>query len=98
MESADPDDAALLDAKLLRLFDVLYTARSVTRSAELLGQSKPTISIWLARLRRIHIGGAAGADGDSGRSGQSAGCVMLCRHARRDQPGRIRSRRQQDHG
>jgi DNA-binding transcriptional LysR family regulator len=52
MEATDPNDAALLDAKLLRLFDVLYTTGSVTRSAELLGQSQPTISIWLARLRR----------------------------------------------
>jgi DNA-binding transcriptional LysR family regulator len=67
MESADPDDAALLDAKLLRLFDVLYTARSVTRSAELLGQSQPTISIWLARLRRdlrdpLFVRGATGME------------------------------------
>jgi DNA-binding transcriptional LysR family regulator len=52
METTNPDDAALLDAKLLRLFDVLYTTGSVTRSAALLGQSQPTISIWLARLRR----------------------------------------------
>lgn len=44
-------DAALLDVKLLRLFDLLYTTGSVTRSAEQLGQSQPTVSIWLARLR-----------------------------------------------
>ncbi len=42
---------ALPDPKLLRLFDVLYNCRSVTRAAEQLGQSQPTISIWLARLR-----------------------------------------------
>jgi DNA-binding transcriptional LysR family regulator len=66
METTDPD-AALLDAKLLRLFDVLYTARSVTRSAEMLGQSQPTISIWLARLRRdlrdpLFVRGIAGME------------------------------------
>lgn len=52
MDSAEPNDSALLDAKMLRLFDALYTTGSVTRTAELLGQSQPTISIWLARLRR----------------------------------------------
>jgi DNA-binding transcriptional LysR family regulator len=41
----------LPDLKLLQLFDLLYDARSVTRVAEQLGQSQPTISIWLARLR-----------------------------------------------
>lgn len=43
----------LLDVKLLRLFDLLYVTRSVTRAAETLGQSQPTVSIWLARLRRL---------------------------------------------
>lgn len=42
----------LLDIKLLRLLDQLYLTRSVTRAAEALGQSQPTISIWLARLRQ----------------------------------------------
>jgi len=42
----------LLDIKLLRLLDQLYATRSVTRSAEALGQSQPTVSIWLARLRK----------------------------------------------
>lgn len=42
---------ALPEPKLLQLFDVLYHCRSVTRAAEQLGQSQPTISIWLARLR-----------------------------------------------
>ena len=32
------------------LLDQLYTTRSVTRSAEVLGQSQPTLSIWLAPL------------------------------------------------
>ena len=41
----------LPEPKLLQLFDTLYDTRSVTRSAELLGQSQPTISIWLGRLR-----------------------------------------------
>lgn len=44
-------DASLLDVKLLRLFDLLYSTGSVTRAAEQLGQSQPTVSIWLARLR-----------------------------------------------
>jgi len=41
----------LFDAKLLQLFDLLYHTRSVTRAAEELGLSQPTISIWLAKLR-----------------------------------------------
>ena len=41
----------LPDLKLLQLFDILYDTRSVTRVAEQLGQSQPTISIWLGRLR-----------------------------------------------
>jgi DNA-binding transcriptional LysR family regulator len=45
-------DPTLLDIKLLRLLDQLYTTRSVTRSAQALGQSQPTVSIWLARLRQ----------------------------------------------
>jgi DNA-binding transcriptional LysR family regulator len=44
-------ELSLLDIKLLRLLDQLYTTRSVTRAAEALGQSQPTVSIWLARLR-----------------------------------------------
>lgn len=49
MSPGIPDE--LPDPKLLRLFDVLYQTHSVTRSAEQLGQSQPTVSIWLARLR-----------------------------------------------
>jgi DNA-binding transcriptional LysR family regulator len=41
----------LPDLKLLQLFDLLYDTRSVTRAAEQLGQSQPTVSIWLGRLR-----------------------------------------------
>jgi DNA-binding transcriptional LysR family regulator len=51
METGKDNDAALLEVKLLRLFDLLYTTRSVTRSAEQLGQSQPTVSIWLGKLR-----------------------------------------------
>lgn len=46
-----PDPKALLDAKLLALFVVLYQTRSVSRAAEQLGQNQPTISMWLSRLR-----------------------------------------------
>ena len=52
MTAPHTSETSLLDAKLLRLFDLLYTTGSVTRTAEQLGQSQPTISIWLARLRR----------------------------------------------
>lgn len=52
MTDFDSGEAALLDTKLLRLLDLLYTTRSVTRAAEQLGQSQPTVSIWLARLRK----------------------------------------------
>lgn len=41
----------LPDLKLLQLFDLLYEIRNVTRAAEQLGQSQPTVSIWLGRLR-----------------------------------------------
>jgi len=50
-----PDDhgaTTLLDVKLLRLFDLLYATRSVSRSAQRLSQSQPTVSIWLGRMRR----------------------------------------------
>jgi DNA-binding transcriptional LysR family regulator len=42
----------LTDIKLLRLFDLLYSTRSVSRAAERLGQSQPAVSIWLGKLRR----------------------------------------------
>ncbi|WP_207622791.1 LysR family transcriptional regulator [Falsiroseomonas algicola] len=41
-----------LEVKYLRLFDVLHETRSVTKAAERLGQSQPTVSIWLNHLRR----------------------------------------------
>lgn len=46
-------DNHLIDIKLLRLFDQLFRTRSVTRAAENLGQSQPTVSIWLAKLREL---------------------------------------------
>ncbi len=46
------DEFALPDARLLRMFDLLYKTRSVTRTAEQMGQTQPVVSIWLARLRR----------------------------------------------
>ena len=51
MSLTDTADPALPDAPLLRLFDVLFTTHSVTRTAEQLGLSQPTVSIWLAKLR-----------------------------------------------
>ena len=51
--TAPTDTPELLDTKLLRLLDLLYSTGSVSRSAELLGQSQPTVSIWLARLREL---------------------------------------------
>jgi DNA-binding transcriptional LysR family regulator len=53
MKSTAPQDAQGLDLRLLRLLDALYTGRSVTRAAELLGLTQPTASIGLARLRRM---------------------------------------------
>lgn len=41
-----------LDASLLVLFDAIYRLRSVTRAAEQLGLSQPTVSVWLGKLRR----------------------------------------------
>lgn len=41
-----------LDVKALRLFELLYTTGSVTRTADMLGHSQPTVSIGLARLRK----------------------------------------------
>src|SRR3954469_8458157 len=52
MPQSDPNKAALLDPKLLLLFEALYQTGSVSRSAERLGQGQPTVSIWLGKLRR----------------------------------------------
>ena len=40
------------DARTLVLFDEIYRTQSMTRSAEQLGLSQPTASIWLSKLRR----------------------------------------------
>lgn len=46
----------LIDVKLLQLFELLYDTHSVTRAAERLDLAQPTVSIWLAKLRR-QLGG-----------------------------------------
>jgi DNA-binding transcriptional LysR family regulator len=45
-------DAALLDVKALQLLEAVYETRSITRAAERLGLSQPTLSIGLGALRR----------------------------------------------
>ena len=42
-----------IDLKLLRLLDSLYATRSVTQTAEQIALSQPTVSIGLARLRKM---------------------------------------------
>lgn len=42
-----------IDLRLLRLLDALYATRSVTRTAERMELSQPTVSIGLARLRKM---------------------------------------------
>ena len=49
---AKTGDPQTLDRRELQLFDLLYSTHSVTRTAELLDQSQPTVSIWLGKLRR----------------------------------------------
>jgi DNA-binding transcriptional LysR family regulator len=44
--------SVLFDPRALHLLDLLYRTRSVTQAAELAGQSQPTVSIWLGKLRR----------------------------------------------
>jgi DNA-binding transcriptional LysR family regulator len=44
-------DEALLDVRQLRMFELIYDTRSVTRAAEQMGQKQPTVSIWLSKLR-----------------------------------------------
>jgi DNA-binding transcriptional LysR family regulator len=41
-----------IETALLVLFDEIYQTQSVTRAAEKLDVSQPTVSVWLAKLRR----------------------------------------------
>lgn len=41
-----------IEASLIVLFDEIYQLQSVTRAAAKLGLSQPTVSVWLAKLRR----------------------------------------------
>lgn len=41
----------LIDVRLLRMFELIYDTRSVTRAAEQMSQKQPTVSIWLGKLR-----------------------------------------------
>jgi len=43
----------MVSVKLLCLFDLVYSTRSVTRAGEQMGQSQPTVSNWLGRLRTV---------------------------------------------
>lgn len=45
------DSSAYFDVKQLQLLDVLYSTRSVTKTAERLGQTQPTVSTWLKQIR-----------------------------------------------
>jgi DNA-binding transcriptional LysR family regulator len=38
-------------ARDLKMLDLIYTTRSVSKAAELLGQTQPTVSLWLKRIR-----------------------------------------------
>lgn len=49
------NDIDILDLRLLRLFDAIHASGSVTKAADALDLSQPTVSIGLARLRR-HFG------------------------------------------
>jgi DNA-binding transcriptional LysR family regulator len=44
-------DALARDTRLLTLFEELYNGRSMTRAAEKLRLSQPTVSIWVGKLR-----------------------------------------------
>jgi DNA-binding transcriptional LysR family regulator len=46
-------DPVTRDTRLLVLFDEVYSGLSMTRAAEKLGLSQPTVSIWIAKLRRL---------------------------------------------
>jgi len=48
-------NSEILDLRLLRVFEQMYATRSVTRTAERLSQTQPTISIALGRLRTVFL-------------------------------------------
>ena len=50
-----PDTPEFLDLRHLRLFEAVYATQSVTRAAERLGLSQPTVSFGLGELRQ-HFG------------------------------------------
>ena len=52
MKESVSSDTRLLDPRLLRLLDALFATGSVTKASEMLGQSQPTVSMWLSRLRK----------------------------------------------
>src|SRR5678815_2964715 len=52
MSTAAAIDPAGLDLNLLRAFDAVHATGNVTRAAERLGVSQPTVSHALAKLRR----------------------------------------------
>src|SRR5512145_2064064 len=45
-------DGVPRDARHLVLLDAIYRSQSMSRAAEHLGLSQPTVSIWLGKLRR----------------------------------------------
>ena len=45
-------ETTFLEPKLLQFFEALYRLGSATRAAEALGVSQPTVSIWLAHMRK----------------------------------------------
>ena len=47
-----PPAVDLPEPKLLLLFEALHRTHSVTRAAAALGQEQPTVSVWLAKLRK----------------------------------------------
>ena len=49
------NDIDVLDLRLLRLFDAIHATSSITKAADALDLSQPTVSIGLGKLRR-HFG------------------------------------------
>jgi DNA-binding transcriptional LysR family regulator len=49
------EDLAVMDVRLLRLFAAGFTTNSISKAAEQLGLSQPTVSIGLGRLRAVCV-------------------------------------------